>query len=361
MVADRLIADTTARIFADLAEPRTVNAAHDDAWKVEVWRALVDAGLPLLWVPEEAGGIGASFVEGLAALEAAGAKACAVPLAETMAGAWLLARAGLHVPTKRLALLLPGLRLDAAGRLWGDAAAAPFASSAECLVGMVEDADDVAHVVLVERPSQMECSEDLAGDERGSARFDGTLPVVGAALSREVGRRDLLLLSAAARAALMAGALGALVEMSVGYAQERQAFGRTISKFQAVQHLLARLAGEAAAASVASQAAGWALDRAEGPLADALLDVAAAKVRVGEAAGVGAAIAHQVHGAIGFTAEHVLHRFTHRLWSWRDDYGSETFWAEELGRHVAAAGVDGFWGRLTGNPEPASRSVGLEI
>ena len=360
MVADRLIADTTARIFADLADPRTVNAAHDDAWKDEVWRTLVDAGLPLLWVPEETGGIGASFVEGLAALEAAGAKACAVPLAETMAGAWLLARAGLQVPAERLALLLPGLRLDATGRLWGHAAAAPFASSAERLVGVVEDADGATYVVLVEPPCEMERSEDLAGDERGSVWFDGTLPAVDATPSSEVGRDDLLLLSAAARAAQMAGALGALVELSVGYAQEREAFGRTISKFQAVQHLLARLAGEAAAASVAAQAAGWALDRAEGPLADALLDVAAAKVRVGEAAGVGAAIAHQVHGAIGFTAEHVLHRFTHRLWSWRDDYGSETFWAEKLGRHVAAAGVEGFWGRLTGNPEPTSRSVGLE-
>lgn len=360
MVADRLITDTTARIFADLADPRTVNATHDDAWKDELWRALVDAGLPLLWVPEKAGGVGASFVEGLAALEAAGAKACAVPLAETMAGAWLLARAGLQVPTKRLAPLLPGLRLDATGRLWGHAAAAPFASSAECLVGIVEDADGVDHVVVVECSSQMECSEDLAGDECGSARFGGALPVAGATLSCEVGRDDLLLLSAAARAALMAGALGALVEISVDYAREREAFGRTISKFQAVQHLLARLAGEAAAASVAAQAAGWALDQAEGLFADALLDVASAKVRVGEAAGVGAAIAHQVHGAIGFTAEHVLHRFTHRLWSWRDDYGSETFWAEELGRHVAAAGVEGFWGCLTGNPEPTSRSVGLE-
>ena len=360
MVADSLIADTTARIFADLADPRTVNAARDDAWKDEVWQALVDAGLPLLWVPEEAGGIGASFVEGLAALEAAGAKACAVPLAETMAGAWLLARAGLQAPTKRLALLPPGLRFDEAGRLWGHGGAVPFGSGAECLVGVVEGADDAVHVVLVERPSRMECSEDLAGDERGSARFDGALPVVDATLSGEVGRDDLLLLAAAARTALMAGALGALLEMSVDYAQEREAFGRTISRFQAVQHLLARLAGEAAAASVAAQAAGWALDRAEGPLADALLDVAAAKVRVGEAAGVGAAIAHQVHGAIGFTAEHVLHRFTHRLWSWRDDYGSETFWAEELGRHVAAAGVEGFWGCLTGNPEPTSRSVVLE-
>ena len=359
MAADSLIADTTARIFAEFADPHAVNAASDDLWRDEFWRALVDAGLPLLWVPEEAGGVGATFAEGLAALEAAGAKACAVPLAEAMAGAWLLARTGLNVPTERLALLPPGLRLDKAGRLWGHAAAAPFAFGAKHLAGIVEGADGAPHVVLVEPPSRMDRCEDLAGDERGSAQFDGEPPVADASLSTEVGRDDLLLLSAAARAALMAGALGALVELSVGYAQERQAFGRTISRFQAVQHLLARLVGEAAAASVATQAAGWSLDRTSGPLAGARLDVATAKVRAGEAAGIGAAIAHQIHGAIGYTAEHVLHRFTRRLWSWRDDYGSETFWAGELGRHVATAGAEGFWGLLTGNPAPTLRADGF--
>lgn len=139
------------------------------------------------------------------------------------------------------------------------------------MVGIVEDAGGATHVVLAEPPSETERSEDLAGDERGSAQFNGTLPVVNATPSSEVGRDDLLLLSAAARVALVA--------LCVGYAQEREAFGRTISKVQAVQHLLARLAGEAAAASVAAQAAGWALDRAEGPFADALLEAAAAKFR----------------------------------------------------------------------------------
>ena len=70
----------------------------------------------------------------------------------------------------------------------------------------------------------------------------------------------------------------------------------------------------------------------------AWMEVASAKVRVGEAAGAGAAIAHQLHGAIGFTAEHALQRYTRRLWSWRDDFGAESHWAEELGRAVAAAG-----------------------
>ena len=70
---------------------------------------------------------------------------------------------------------------------------------------------------------------------------------------------------------------------------------------------------------------------------------ASAKIRCVEAATEGAAIAHQVFGAIGFTKEHILHRFTLRILAWRDDFGSESYWAAELGRHVAQQGADEFW------------------
>ena len=76
------------------------------------------------------------------------------------------------------------------------------------------------------------------------------------------------------------------------------------------------------------------------------LEAASAKIRVGEAATEGAAIAHQVLGAIGFTQEHTLHRFTRRLWGWRDDFGSESVWAVKLGNLVAAKGADGLWPML---------------
>src|SRR4029078_4646594 len=91
------------------------------------------------------------------------------------------------------------------------------------------------------------------------------------------------------------------------------------AKFQAVQHNLARLAGEVA---VALAAAGSAADAiANAPTLDegVFLAAASAKIRVGEAATEGAGIAHQVLGAIGFTQEHTLHRFTRPLWAWRDD------------------------------------------
>jgi alkylation response protein AidB-like acyl-CoA dehydrogenase len=98
------------------------------------------------------------------------------------------------------------------------------------------------------------------------------------------------------------------------------------------------LAGEVAAAVRAADGAVERLDTKS-----LVLDTAVAKARVGEAAGRGAEIAHQVHGAIGFTHEHELHQFTRRLWAWRDEYGNEAAWQTRLGRAVAAGGADAAW------------------
>jgi alkylation response protein AidB-like acyl-CoA dehydrogenase len=73
------------------------------------------------------------------------------------------------------------------------------------------------------------------------------------------------------------------------------------------------------------------------------LEVAAAKARVGEAAGVCAEIAHQVHGAMGFTHEHQLHHFTRRVWAWRDELGNDTYWRRRLGEHIAGLGPEAVW------------------
>jgi alkylation response protein AidB-like acyl-CoA dehydrogenase len=132
----------------------------------------------------------------------------------------------------------------------------------------------------------------------------------------------------------------------VEYANERVAFQRPIAKFQAVQHNLARLAGEVAVAIAASASAADAIAANEAFDDGVFLEAASAKIRVAEAAGEGALIAHQVLGAIGFTREHTLHRFTRRLWAWRDDFGNESAWAAKLGSLIAAKGSDGLWPML---------------
>jgi len=147
---------------------------------------------------------------------------------------------------------------------------------------------------------------------------------------------------AALRTVQIAGALTRTLAVSVLYAQTRVQFGKPIGKFQAIQHNLAILAGQSAAALAAA-------DMATGALATGLDPVitGAAKARAGEAASIAAALAHQSHGAIGFTQEYELHYLTRRLWSWRDEFGNEAEWNAVVGRAALAAGPDGLWPMLT--------------
>ncbi|GIS51876.1 MAG: hypothetical protein Ct9H90mP27_3670 [Gammaproteobacteria bacterium] len=104
---------------------------------------------------------------------------------------------------------------------------------------------------------------------------------------------------------MLAGCMQRVLDLGVQFASERTQFGRSISKFQAIQHSLALVACEVAASRRAAEAAIDALgDRRF------VLEVAAAKARVGEAAGFIAEQVHQVHGAMGFTQEHRLHHYT---------------------------------------------------
>ena len=119
-------------------------------------------------------------------------------------------------------------------------------------------------------------------------------------------------------------------------------FGRPIGRFQIVQQYLALAAAEVAAAKAAVAVA---IEAAAGEGAE--FAVAVAKVRAGQAADATCALAHQIHGAIGFTAEHRLHHFTTRLWSWRDEFGTTAEWAERLGRIVVARGADALWPSIT--------------
>jgi acyl-CoA dehydrogenase len=135
------------------------------------------------------------------------------------------------------------------------------------------------------------------------------------------------------RAQQMVGAMERCLDHALRYAMERKQFGRPIGKFQAVQMMLAEAAGHYAAATAAADLAAEAYGTAQLGFA-----VAVAKSRVGEAAGKVAEVCHQVHGAMGFTQEHPLHFATRRLWSWRDEFGHESFWQERIGRMVCAQG-----------------------
>ena len=350
MESKGLIAETTRRILGDLADPQTVNKAGD-GWKAPAWAALEEAGLTLAWVPENLGGAGADIADGFAVLRQAGRFAAAVPLAETLLAGWLLSRAGIAAPKGAMTCgpAREGDRLTLAGNgsLSGALRSIPFAKDAKHLAVLARRDNGGSAVALIDA-SQLRIAEgtSIGGDPVNAVTFNGAPPAAVKEAPVGLDEASLLLMGAAVRAMQMAGALEAILELAVAYANERVAFERPIAKFQAVQHNLARLAGEVA---VAIAAAGSAADAiANAPTFDeaVFLEVASAKIRVGEAATEGAGIAHQVLGAIGFTQEHTLHRFTRRLWAWRDDFGNESAWAVKLGTLVAAKGADGLWPML---------------
>jgi acyl-CoA dehydrogenase len=268
-----------------------------------------------------------------------------------MLAGWLLSSAGLQTPAGPLTVApvreggnagdtLTAKRDGADWRIYGTASRVPWARQCGA-IAVLADAGERNIVALV---STADCAikdgHNVAGEPRDDLVFAGAkAQQAGAA---PMAADALRALGAVMRSAQMAGALQSVLEMTVQYAQERVQFGRPIGRFQAVQQNLAVLAGQTAAATAAAEAA---IEVAATDLDSPA--VAAAKIRAGEAAGIGAAISHQMHGAIGFTQEHRLHYSTRRLWSWRDEFGSEAWWARRLGGAVAAAGADRLWTAIT--------------
>jgi alkylation response protein AidB-like acyl-CoA dehydrogenase len=192
---------------------------------------------------------------------------------------------------------------------------------------------DPASCTINQRPHDM-------GSDRADIVFLSVAPASVGQFRDGADKEAFWIMGAAARACQMAGALETCLDIGANYAQERHAFGRPIGKFQAVQQNLATLAGEVAVSIAASGSAADTLEKEPDNRPAVFLEVASAKIRVGEAARDGIAIAHQVHGGIGFTSEYILQRFTRSLMGWRDDFGEECHWAVKLGNAVAETGAE---------------------
>jgi len=128
--------------------------------------------------------------------------------------------------------------------------------------------------------------------------------------------------AAALTAAEMAGGIDRIASMTAGYVTERQQFGRSVSAFQVVAHGAARLATLAQAATWSARLACMSPDPS---------DTAAAKGWISQAAAEASALAHQLHGAIGFTEEYGLQRLSKRLRTLRFAWGDDRFHHRALG------------------------------
>jgi alkylation response protein AidB-like acyl-CoA dehydrogenase len=263
-----------------LAGADTVAAAR--AWAegehspgLEIWNRLAGQGLQALLVPEKHDGLGATPVELVLALEVLGRHAVPGPYVE--------AAAFLAVTD------LPEVQQAVAAGAVATVAAPPHAPYAL-------DADVADHVLVagadgpvVAPPDAMRASVDrtrrlfevqTAGDAPTDHAFDAAV---------------------LATAAQLLGAGERILADSVEYVQQRRQFGREIGSYQAIKHALAdvRIGLDFARPLVH----GAALETDPATRARA---VSAAKVAAGEAAYLASRTGLQVHGAIGYTAEHDL-------------------------------------------------------
>ena len=327
-----MLADMIERLLERHLDDGAQARARSGAWLPDIWSEVEEMGLPLALLSEEQGGFGLDPAEQGEALRLLGRHAVPLPVAETMGANRLLALAGLPLAEGAAGLARADHLTVTAGRLQGAVARVAWGDSLDCLALAVGDTlyrvpSAGWHVAEPGHALNFQPRPTLAIDWA----IDASAPLPHCPLAE----------GATLRAFQIAGALEAALAMTIAHTGTRVQFGKTLSKFQAVQHELAKLAGELACATAAADLAAEALARGD------VLGVAAGTLRAREAAGNGAAIATQMHGAIGFTREYPLHLFTTSLYTWRDEFGGQVMWARLLGQAALTAGGTGYWPMVT--------------
>ncbi len=352
---DTLILDAASRLFRETADLQLAVLSRDPDFYATVWSGIEEIGLDAAAVPEDLGGSGAGLRASLGMLRAAGNVALAVPLAETILAGWLLAQAGIPLQSGKLAFGPSGFHdhivLDSDGRLTGRIVHLPFARDCS-RVALLAQRGNTLWVVLADiQDAELSVRDSLAFEPLDGVEFHQIKPVVAAPAPAAFTKDTSLLLGSLARSIQIAGALETMLDLTTAYVRERPAFGKTLSRFQVVQHALAQLAGEV---SVSLSVAASAVDAVDTLLGqgrgfddpEIRLEIMSARIRTSSAAQIGARIAHQLHGALGVTDEHVLHRLTLRALAWRDDYGNEVQWSEELGAMLRHGDGRALWALL---------------
>lgn len=294
------------------AEPgRTLPLTFDDA----LWRTAENSGLTRLSGDADAGPGAAAVVLGTLARHAA-----AVPIAETdVLATWLATAAGLPVPESGPLTL----------------AIDEVATWPRCgPVVVTKRGPDALYVALRSALTPIDSGHNLAGEPRAIIEFDtAAADVVKLPLTVA---DELTIRGAWCRCVQIIGAFDAAAQLAATHTATRVQFGRPLAAFQAVQHSLASMLGEIERARAATTLAVTTATHYGFADARTAYATTVAKVAVGRAVAPVTTIAHQLHGAIGTTAEHPLWRATMRARSWADEFGGTGWHARRLAGLTAA-------------------------
>lgn len=315
--------DAMEQLLGDCCTPahirRIEKGGAASAERAALWSALIESGFADALVAEDKGGAGLSLSDAYPVAFVAGRHALPLPFAQTMAVRGVLAAAGNAAPDGAITIASSAAR-QADGSVV--CSHVPFGLIADWVVAEFDDSTYMLSVADAE-----------ATPAGGNGTLDASLrwaalPATATRLAGGFWRA----FGASVSAALLAGAMERMFEITVGYANDRVQFGKPIAKLQVIQQQISVMAEQVFAARMAAQI-GFS---ASGTVPDTL-SAAVAKQRTGEAVAAVSAIAHAVHGAMGFTEEYDLQLFTRRIHEWRLAYGTEAYWSAVLGRDVIAA------------------------
>jgi alkylation response protein AidB-like acyl-CoA dehydrogenase len=265
-------------------------ADSDEGWDPASWRELAELGWLGVSVPEEQGGAGLGFVEEAVLIEELGRALYPGPYFSTVA------------------LALPALGTDEQAQV----VSGETRWSASLDGSLVPDLGIVDRVVVAENgearavPARGELLQTVDTTRRlGRLEPDDGTPLAG----------DPSLLRSRALAATAVEAVGIaerVLELGVEHAKTRQQFGKAIGVYQAVSHKLVDSYVQTQLSRSLAYWAAWCVaeDDAQAPIA-----AAAAKSYACDAAVAACERSIQVLGGIGFTWEHVLHRYYKRALS----------------------------------------------
>ncbi|MEC7830380.1 MAG: acyl-CoA dehydrogenase family protein [Pseudomonadota bacterium] len=336
----QLLSDTAEKLFSDHVTKNCIEEAEKGVWPESLWSEVIDNGLNLILVPEDLGGVGGTWMNAGILFKASGRYQAPIPLAENIVASYVLSLGNIAAPEGAIITLLDGSFNSQNGLISGTSLRTPFSSSSSHGVVLFSDDKDLkVGLVEINKENIVE-NNNIALESRGEVVLENVQPLQSDIIN--CNSDFIYKIGALMRSNQMAGALESILDQSVRYANERIQFGRPIGKFQAIQQDLAVLSTHVAASSVAADYASFCMDKGDPDFA-----IAVAKSRIDDAVSVGAGIAHQVHGAIGFTYEHGLHFATRRLWSWRAEYGAGSEWAKTLGQKAISNGAEKFWPSIT--------------
>lgn len=310
-----MFAEAIEDILEDNCTPAVVRAIEAGASPANLWQSIEGAGFLELLASEADGGAAIGLADLFPILQSFGRHNVPAPAGQSIVARALLPSSA--IPGGMITLS-EALRRDAGGSI--SCPLTPYGAVADFVLARDGDALLLLPCASGKRQATGVYRSLTAtltwADDKSATRLPGH-------------GENLTAFAAALYAALLSGAMTRVFEMTLTYCNDRVQFGKSLGKFQAVQHQLSVMAEHTAAASIAAEAA-----FRTGALAPSLLAAAIAKSRTSEAAVLIASIAHALHGAIGVTEEFDLQLMTRCLHEWRMAHGSEAHWNLLIGQHV---------------------------